>query len=119
MSDMRRYPRGARPQFFEDPGLDEAMSMILVLASELSVLRDRLDTYERLSADGKAPSQADVERYQPDEETLNAREAARQDLFERLYFVARKRAQEIAEQDHGQRYREVLDDAAGQPGSPE
>ncbi len=108
MTDMRRYPKGSRPQFFDDPAMDQAMSMIMVLASEVSVLRDRLDTFERLSEAGKGPSQADIEQFVPDEQCLGAREAARQDFFQRLYFVANKRAQENAEADTRDRYQSVL-----------
>lgn len=52
MSDTVRLPRnvrGKRPEFFATPGVDEAMSMILVLAQELAVLRDANWT---LSPDG-------------------------------------------------------------------
>ncbi len=110
MSGMRRYPKGARPQFYDDPAMDQAMSMIMVLASEVSVLRDRLDTFERLSAAGAGPSREEVEAYEPDEACLNEREAARQEFFQRLYFVANKRAQEVAEADNSQRYQAVLKD---------
>ena len=42
--------KGKRPQFYEAPGLDQAMSMIMVLANEMAVLRDRLDSAERVMA---------------------------------------------------------------------
>ena len=61
MSDSPLLPRtvrGKRPQFFDLPGLDEALSMIMVLAEELAVLRDRLDTVERLLKNNPAPAAA-------------------------------------------------------------
>ncbi len=112
MTDIRRYPKGSRPQFYDDCAMDEAMSMIMVLASEVSVLRDRLDTFERLSEAGGGPSQSDVEAFEPDEACMNDREAARQAFFQRLYFVANKRAQENAEADTRDRYQSVLNDTA-------
>ena len=109
MSEMRRYAKGARPQFYSSPEMDEAMSMIMVLASEVCVLRDRLDTVERLEAQGVPPSSDAIEQFQPDEACLEAREAARQAFFERLFFVTQKRAQENAEKDDAGRYQSVLD----------
>lgn len=110
MSIMRRYSKGSRPQFFQDPAMDEAMSMIMVLASEVSVLRDRLDTFERLSAAGGGPTSEDIEQFVPDDSCLNEREAARQAFLQRLYFVSNKRAQETAESDNPERYQSVLDE---------
>lgn len=88
--------------------MDEAMSMIMVLASELSVLRDRLDTYETVMAEKGAVSRSDIEDHAPDDETLNRREADRQALFKRLFFVANKRTAELASSDTAGRYAEVL-----------
>jgi hypothetical protein len=50
MRKLERNARGKRPVFYDTPGLDEAMSMIMVLANELSVVRDRLDTVEKVAA---------------------------------------------------------------------
>ena len=44
-----RHARGKRPEFYDTPGLDQAMSMIMVLANEISVIHDRLDSSERVA----------------------------------------------------------------------
>jgi len=109
---VTRYPKGRRPQFFEDSAVDEAMSMIMVLASEVSVLRDRLDTWERVAEKHEVLARAALEEFVPDEEALTAREAERQDFLQRLFFAATKRAHETATQDTDSRYHQVLDDIA-------
>ena len=107
---MRRDARGKRPQFYADPAMDQAMSMILVLAEEFSVLRDRLDTVERIAADhGLA---AAIEAYQPPQAVLEAREARRQAFLTRLYYLARKDAAEAAEADTADRFSATIDDIA-------
>ena len=88
------------------------MSMIMVLASEISVLRDRLDTIEKVAEEKGLASELDIESYEPDEATLAAREVRRQDFFERLFFVARKKAAEMAAADNEARYQRVLDETA-------
>ena len=107
---MRRDARGKRPQFYADPAMDQAMSMILVLAEEFSVLRDRLDTVERVASDhGLA---AAIEAYHPPQPVLEEREARRQAFLTRLYYLARKDATEAAEADTADRFAATLDDIA-------
>jgi len=45
---MPRAAKGKRPQYFEDPAVDKLHLMVMALIEELSVMRDRLDTVERL-----------------------------------------------------------------------
>ncbi len=111
---VARYAKGKRPAFFADPAMDEAMSMIMVLASEVSVVRDRLDTYERVMTEKGVITRADLENYAPDEAALADRETDRQALLQRLFFVANKRAAELATQDSSDRYTEVLETTAAE-----
>lgn len=112
MRELERNARGKRPQFYATPGLDEAMSMIMVLANELSVVRDRLDTVEKVAtAKGLLLDDA-IEAYQPDQATLEARELRRQDFLARLFYLARKQASELKTGDSAERYTSALDDIA-------
>lgn len=61
--------------------------MILSLAAEVSALRDRLDTHERLAAAGKVATPAAVEAYQPAVEVEASRSAARRTMIESLTRV--------------------------------
>ena len=112
MRTLERNARGKRPQFYATPGLDEAMSMIMVLASELTVVRDRLDTVEKVAAAKGVMLDADIEAYEPDQATLEARELRRQDFLARLFYLARKQAAELASEDSEERYTKALDDIA-------
>ncbi len=107
---MRRHARGKRPQFYEETGLDQAMSMILVLASEFSALRDRLDTVERVARDGGLGDA--IEAYVPSQDVLEVRETRRQAFLDRLYYLALKDAAEAAEADTPERFAETLTDIA-------
>ncbi|MEY2884604.1 MAG: hypothetical protein RL490_2328 [Pseudomonadota bacterium] len=107
---LRRNARGKRPQFHDAPGLDQAMSMILVLAQEFSALRDRLDTVERVAS--AAGLGAAIEAYRPPQAVLEEREARRQAFLERLYYLARKDAAEAAENDSSELFTAALDDIA-------
>ena len=112
MRQLERNARGKRPQFYAAPGLDEAMSMIMVLASELSVVRDRLDTVEKVAAAKGVMLDTDIEEFAPDQATLEAREVRRQDFLARLFYLARKQAAEVASEDSEERFSKALDDIA-------
>ena len=112
MRNLQRNARGKRPRFYDTPGMDEAMSMIMVLANELSVVRDRLDTVEKVAAAKGVMLDAEIEAYQPDQQTLEARELRRQDFLARLFYVARKEAAELATHDTAERFTKALDDIA-------
>ncbi len=104
-----RHARGKRPQFYEAPGLDQAMSMILVLASEFSVLRERMDTLERILEAQGIDVGAAIEAYRPATDVLAERERWRQAFLARLYYLARKDAADAARGDTDGRYRETIE----------
>jgi hypothetical protein len=58
--------KGKRPQYFEDPAIDRTLSILMALVGEVSVLRERMDTIERLLETKGSISRADIEAYEPD-----------------------------------------------------
>ncbi|MFN2098544.1 hypothetical protein [Altererythrobacter sp. MF3-039] len=65
--------KGRRPEFFEDPAVDRLYSMTLALAAEVSALRERQDTVERLLNENGTLSRADIEAYEPDKAAADER----------------------------------------------
>lgn len=108
----QRDARGKRPQFYETAGLDEAMSMIMVLASEVTVLRDRLDSAERVAKAGGLDLAAGIETLELDQQALEEREAWRQNFLDRLFYLARKDASEAAAQETGEGYSATITEIA-------
>ncbi len=105
---MPRTVRGKRPQFFDIAGLDEAMSMIMVLAEELAVVRDRLDTVERVAAAKGLILADEIEKFAFDQPALVEREIWRQQFFERMFYLLRQQASEAQSGDSAERYNEAL-----------
>jgi len=91
-----RHARGKRPAFYETPGLDHAMSMIMVLASEVATMRDRLDSAERVAKANGLDLAAGIETLEFDQAALEEREERRQDFMRRLYYLQLKDADEAA-----------------------
>jgi len=93
MTDKIATPRpskGKRPQYFDDPNMDQMHSMIIALATEVSVLTDRFDTIERVLDEKGTVSRADIESWEPDEATWTERREQREQLIRRLFRSVRE-----------------------------
>jgi hypothetical protein len=84
----------------------------MVLANELAVLRDRLDSAERVVAAHGIDLAAGIETLSLDQAALETREAWRQDFLERLFYVMRKDAAEAARADTADGYRQTIEEIA-------
>jgi len=60
--------KGKRPDFLGDPDKERMLSMLMAVIGEVSVLRERLDTVERLLDAKGTISRAEIESYKPDRE---------------------------------------------------
>lgn len=58
--------KGKRPEFFDDPAVDRLLSIVMALVGEVSALRERLDTVERLLEKAGALKREDIEGFAPD-----------------------------------------------------
>jgi hypothetical protein len=76
--------KGKRPAYFEDPAIDRVLSIVMALAGEVSVLRERQDTIERLLEAKGSISRADIETYVPDREAGAERGLATQAYIARI-----------------------------------
>jgi hypothetical protein len=95
---LPKVARGKRPRFHEADSIDRLVSIVLALTSEVSVLRDRLDTVETLgSRAGWLPPGA-VDAYVPNLEERQAREARREAYLGRVLAILKS---EVAELDGG------------------
>ena len=110
---LPRTVRGKRPEFFETPGVDDTVSMVLILAQELAVLRERLDTAERIAVARGLDLAAEIEAFPLDQPVLEEREQWRQDFYARLFTVARQRRSELEQKHSAQTYQETLEQVAG------
>ncbi len=80
-----RSAKGPGPHFFPgEPAAEQLLSMVLALAAELSVLRERLDTAEQLAAGRGLDLRAEIENYQPTLADRERREAWRVQFLQRL-----------------------------------
>lgn len=78
---LPRRAKGARPRFHEEPAIDRLVAMVVALASEVSVLADRVATLEQLSGIGHEA----VDSHVPDLAERAWRERRREALVARVF----------------------------------
>lgn len=82
--DTSRPFKLPRPQQLENLTPDQVVAVVLRLAMEISVLRDRLSTYEELFEERGIVPRADFESFTPSKSEAAARQKARTELIESI-----------------------------------
>ena len=76
--------KGKRPAYFDDPATDRTLSIVMALVADMSVLRERLDTVERLLDAKGVIGRDDIERYVPDADAAYQRGVATKAYIARI-----------------------------------
>ncbi len=79
--------KGRRPYFFDDPSVDKLLSILMSVAGEVSVLRERVDTHERLAEQDKLPTTNNIETFEISDELRQQRAAERAAYLKRVLRV--------------------------------
>lgn len=87
---MVKKAKGKRPVYFDEPQLDKLLAIVMALAGEVSVLRERLDTLERLAEAKGIFLISEIEAYQPDDQVAQEREQWRADYIARVLRVVQE-----------------------------
>ena len=80
-----RYSQEEFPCFFDDPAIDQMMTFLVELATEVSVVFDRVDTVERLLETKGTVTRQDIESYRPPAEVEAQRTARRSEFLKRVF----------------------------------
>ena len=82
--ELPRVAKGKKPIYLDERSIDNLMAMIMTLTQEISVLRDRLDTIEKLLVSKKAITLEDIETFEPDNNLVEERRDRRLMLLKRV-----------------------------------
>lgn len=75
--ELPQKAKGERPTYFADRSIDNILSITLALAGEVAVMRERLDSVERLLEGGEAVTREKVDSFQPSPSAVEERDAWR------------------------------------------
>ena len=73
MAAANKRAKGKRPEFFDDPQDERLLSILMAVVGEVSVLRERLDTVERLLEAKGTVTRKDIDGYTPDKQAAYER----------------------------------------------
>jgi len=76
--------KGKRPELLGDPSAERMLSILLAVAGEVSVLKQRLDTVERLLDAKGTISRADIEAFEPDRDAAYERAVMSKEYVARI-----------------------------------
>ncbi len=100
--DIRRAAgakaKGKRPWFLADAQTERVMAVAMAVAQELAVTRERLDTVERLLADGQPVTAATIDAYRPDAAAMAERQRWHADFVARILRVFQQELEEVEQQ---------------------
>lgn len=94
-----RTAKGRRPYFFDDPNIDRLIAMLMALVAEVSVIRERLDTHERLAQENRVATPDEIESYEPPDHVLQERADRRERYIGRILRIQTDELERIARQE--------------------
>jgi hypothetical protein len=105
---LKRKAKGDRPYFFEDPAVDKLLSMLMGLAGEVSIMRDRMDTIERLAGDKNLFSQDEIDDYKASDAVMEERAERREIYLGEITRIIQADLEGMAD-DNADSYEKVMD----------
>lgn len=105
---LKRTVKGRRPAFHENAAVDRLIAMMMAMASELSTLRDRIETLEALGADAGWLQPGAVDAYAPDTPERARRDASREAMLARLFYVLEEELDDITHGETDDTYKAAI-----------
>ncbi len=91
--------KGKRPYFLESKQTEQVMSIVMSLAMELSVTRERLASVECLLEDRGLLDREQLNSYQPDKSEAERRSADTQEFLARILRIMQQDKEEMQRND--------------------
>ncbi len=84
VADLMTEQSRTKPAFIETPNMDQVVDVVLRLTMELSVVRDRMDIYEKLAEKNGFGGAEAIEAFNADEELTFQQSSRREKLIQRI-----------------------------------
>lgn len=91
--------RGKRPWFLDSQDGERVLNIVMAVAQELAVVRQRLDTVERLLEKNGVVTRADIEAFAPSQDEADERGAWTQEYIARILRIVQQENEAIPRSD--------------------
>lgn len=102
--------KGGRPYFFDDPAVERVLNITMAVATEVAVLRERLDTIERLLESGGQLSRADIEAFRPGDEVAAERQLWHARYVARILRIVQQELDAVAKPENNTPMQQIADE---------
>ena len=102
--------RGKRPFFFDDPAIDQLISIIMAMSGELSVLYDRVDTIERILEKNGGLNREEIEKFNTNNKIEEERDARRNEFIARIFKIITDEKTNFTPHDKMHDYKNLMKD---------
>ena len=92
-------PKGKRPWFLDSRDAERLMTIVMALAQEVAVMRERMDTIERLLEKNGRLTRADIEAFTPTRTEADERGAWTQEFLARILRVLQQEKEALDADD--------------------
>jgi polyhydroxyalkanoate synthesis regulator phasin len=104
--------KGERPFFFDDPAVERVLNITMAVVGELAVVRERLDTIERLLAAKGLLKQEEIEAYEPDDSAAEARQRWHAAYIARVLRIIQQELEALAHPESNKPMEEIAEELA-------
>jgi hypothetical protein len=108
--NLQQGAKGERPRYFTDPGIDKVLSMTMALAGEVAVMRDRIDSLERLLEAKQPVSREALDTYMPDDAARAERDHWRDRFLNIVLRAVHQEREALERRMNAQPYTAVIED---------
>jgi hypothetical protein len=106
--ELQKKAKGQRPEYFADPAIEKTLSITMALAGEVAVMRDRLDTIERLLEAGGPVSRSAIDAYIPSPAVREERDAWRDAFLGNVLRIVHQEREELQQAAAARPYEDVV-----------
>lgn len=111
--ELQKHAKGVRPHFFADPTADKLLAMLFALVGEVSVLRDRHDTLERLLDENGDQLRAKIDAYRPSADVIKERDAWRTAYLKQITRILDVDVPATHSNDTSKEWQQIIDNVTG------
>lgn len=104
--------KGGRPYFFADPAVERVLNITMAVAGEVAVMRERMDTIERLLEAKGILSPAEIDAYEPDGEVAEERQAWHAEYIARVLRIIQQELEALQNPESAKPMDQIADDLA-------
>lgn len=104
--------KGERPYFFDDPAVERVFSITLAVATEVAVMRERLDTIERMLEAGQPVTKAAIDAFRPDNDAGRERQMWHAEYISRIFRIVHQELEALKNPDLNVSSKDLADEIA-------